>query len=84
MPVMFCQDRSSAATCNATRFKNTASSSSATQASVEDCQEGQGGAPLVVLRSPALHGLPSGSSLGSLTIHHTGICCTLTKAALFL
>ena len=32
-----------------------------------------GGAPLAVLRSPGPPGLPSGSSLGSLTIHQTGL-----------
>ena len=36
-----------------------------------------GGTPLAALRSPGPPGLPSGSSLGSLRIHHTGLCCTL-------
>ena len=32
-----------------------------------------GGPPLIVLRSPGPPGLPSGSSLGSLTIHQTSL-----------
>ena len=51
--------------------------------SQEEGQEDQGrrkelgGAPCAAVKFPGRPNLPSGSSLGSLTIHNTGWCCTL-------